>query len=102
MYCFISVCSSYFGKCYVLMPDVTLLVDGSIPSWSTIENIVCKLYGGTLISLHTKLEQDYVGYLLLHEFQHTDNEYVYIGKHTYMYTKLVLFVKFDPRHMNIQ
>ena len=89
MYCFISVCSGYFGKCYVLIPDVTRLVDGSIPSWSTIEYIVCKLYGGTLISLHTKLEQDYVGYLLLHELQHTDNEYVYIGKHTYMYTKLV-------------
>ena len=87
--CYISVCSRYFGKCYVLMRDITRLVDASIPSWSTIENFVCKLYGGTLISLHTKLEQDYVGYLLLHEFQHTDNKYAYIGKHVYMYIEHV-------------
>ena len=40
------------------------------------------MYGGTLVSLHSKLEQDFVGYILLQEFQYTNNEYTYIGKQT--------------------
>ena len=66
----------------MLVPDVTKMFNTTIPSWSTIENRVCKMYGGTLVSLHSKLEQDFVGYILLQEFQYTNNEYTYIGKQT--------------------
>ena len=66
----------------MLVPDVTKMFNTTIPSWSNIENRVCKMYGGTLVSLHSKLEQDFVGYILLKEFQYTNNEYTYIGKQT--------------------
>ena len=50
----------------------------SKPSWSFVEE-VCKRNNWTMVSLHSKLEQDFVGYLLLHEFNHTNNKNIYIG-----------------------
>ena len=56
------------------------MVNISPTSWSLIENSVCnKGFGGTLISLHSKLEQDFVGYVLLHKYKSTNNQYAYIG-----------------------
>ena len=75
-----SVCSSYFGKCYILIPDVSKLLPQYTTSWSAVESEICRRNDWALISLHSKLEQGFVGYALLHKFKNTNNKYTYIGK----------------------
>ena len=40
---------------------------------------VCKSNGWAMVSFHSKLEQDFIGYRLLQTFYHIHNGFLYIG-----------------------
>ena len=77
---YFSVCSAQFKKCYVLLDDLSNLPRGDEASWEYVEREVCQKLNWTLVSLHSKLEQDFVGHALLHNFEHINDKYAYIGK----------------------
>ena len=77
---FYTVCTDYFNKCYILLDDITKLYERSTSTWSFVEYNVCERYNWTLVSLHSKQEQDFVANILLNRFNHTIYKFAYIGK----------------------
>ena len=72
---FVSVCSAYFDKCYILLENHDTEL-----SWSMVEVNICRKYNWTLVSLHTRQEQDFLGQLLINKLRSVANEDTYIGK----------------------
>ena len=78
-YPLISVCSNTFKKCYILIPNVDEILQDTTWSWSNAEMKICRKWNWTLVSIHSQTEQDFIGYHLLHKFEHINNKYSYIG-----------------------
>ena len=77
---FLSVCSQTFNKCYILVDNMQDKNKDRIASWSFVQSHICRTHNWTMVSLHSELEQNFVGYMLLHRLNHTNNAYTYIGK----------------------
>ena len=75
----ITVCSYHFGKCYILLDDLVKTFGTFLTSWWFVQTSICKRFGWTLVSLHSKLEADFIGYNILKRSAHANNGYTYIG-----------------------
>ena len=76
---FIVVCSKYFKKCYLLLNVSKEMEPIKRRTWDDMESSVCKKYGWSLISIHSKDENDFMGELLRQRYE-VDNRQAYIGK----------------------
>ena len=77
----ILVCSEVFNKCYVFFDLTHPGLKALSPSWSFVDS-VCKMNKWTMVSLHNKLENDFVSRYVQNRFNVTEIPYLYIGKYT--------------------
>ena len=61
-------------KCYIL---IDILQD---TTWTFVNTHVCRNHNWSLVSLHSELEQDFVGYLLISRLNKENYQNVHIGK----------------------
>ena len=73
------VCSEHFKKCYLLLNGYEETEPIKRKTWNDLGSGVCEKYGWSLISIHTKDENDFMGELLLQRYYDVDNRHIYIG-----------------------
>ena len=86
---FFPVCSDHFNKCYILI-DILNVTEDTSNSWDRFNLEACKYYNWTMVDIHSKLENDFVGFILQHRMQYLSKRhlgteedhygYAYLGK----------------------
>ena len=81
-----SVCSARFNKCYVLLDELNQRYNNTQTSWHFALTGICEDQGWSLVTFHSKVEQEFVVFMLLNRLNYTNYEYTYIGRFFFFYS----------------